>query len=249
MTKKPSTKKGSTKGKAEGSKGPQRQSVKQRARAIVADAEAYDEETRNAIKNALDEDGDLAELVRRAEAGEQILDVSKPLGGAPPQAEADAHDYAQKAYNAALAHFYANQGDPFALSRLAVVYDEQKPGDVHMVFTLPGELRDGGVSDEEVHGWIRDGELFARTLDHDRCPEAFATALGAVFTETMIDGLNLSLTTPEVLRVAFPLAMLYATGSSRESRNGAARDILILLCSELVSDEVQNEVRKPLGLQ
>lgn len=65
-------------------KGRQRQSLKQRGRAIVADAKGYDEETRRAIKNTLDDDGaELAELVRRAESGEMILDVSAPLGGAP----------------------------------------------------------------------------------------------------------------------------------------------------------------------
>ncbi|HEX8503706.1 MAG TPA: hypothetical protein VF659_24185 [Pyrinomonadaceae bacterium] len=62
-----------------------RPSVKTRARAIVADVDAYDEDTRHAIKNALDGDGsDLSELVRRAEAGETILDVSNPLRLARP---------------------------------------------------------------------------------------------------------------------------------------------------------------------
>ena len=75
-----------------------------------------------------------------------------------------AHDYASKAYTTALAHYEANQGNPFALSRLAVVYEEQEPGDTNIVITLPGWMRDRAVSDEDVRGWIRDGELFASTL-------------------------------------------------------------------------------------
>src|ERR1051326_2448288 len=57
-----------------------RPSIKARARAIISDTEQYDPETRHAINNALQDDSsDLAELVRRAEEGEEILDVSRPL--------------------------------------------------------------------------------------------------------------------------------------------------------------------------
>lgn len=80
MTGKKSTAKGGKKGTAARSTS-RRPTVKDRARAIVADAEGYDAETRNSIKNSLDGDGsDLAELVRRAEACETILDTAKPLG-------------------------------------------------------------------------------------------------------------------------------------------------------------------------
>jgi hypothetical protein len=78
------TKKGSTKKQSS-----KRRTVKDRARAIVSDAQGYDEETRHAIKNSLDEnDSNLAELVRRAESGETILDVSAPLGGVPSKVDA-----------------------------------------------------------------------------------------------------------------------------------------------------------------
>lgn len=52
-------------------------SVKRRAQTIVNDAEGYDAETREAIRRSLETGAaDLAELVRRAESGERIIDVS-----------------------------------------------------------------------------------------------------------------------------------------------------------------------------
>lgn len=63
-----------------GSTSTRRPSVKSRARAIINDAKGYDAETRHALNNALEEDSsDLAEMVKRAEAGEEILDISRPL--------------------------------------------------------------------------------------------------------------------------------------------------------------------------
>lgn len=54
-----------------------RQSVKERARLIINDAEGYDAETRQSISHALRKNyPDLAEMVRRAEAGEEILDLA-----------------------------------------------------------------------------------------------------------------------------------------------------------------------------
>lgn len=301
MTKRQSTKKGSTKGKAEGSKRARRLSVKRRAQLIVNDFRGYDAETRNSIKNSLDGDGsDLGELVRRAETGETILDVSKPLGEAEDRARVEellstkrysesvnarlrasldkpdelrrllaaidagekkfdslfaksfddgAMEYAFKAYSAALDHYHANRGDKFALSRLAVVYDEQQPGDTNIVITLPGWMRDRAVSDEEVRHWIQDGELFASTLAHPKCDEAFRTAFGAIYTEEMLDGSGISWMTPEVLRVMFPLVMLSGTGTNHVRDDSKARDILILLHNEFVNEETDREVRKPLGLQ
>jgi hypothetical protein len=235
--------------KPRASRKTQRATIKSRAAAIVADAKGYDADTRNAIKNALDGDGsDLGELVRRAEAGEIIWDVSKPNGDgeAPDKA---ALDYARKAYDAALDHYHANHADPFSLSRLAVVYDEQEPGDTNMVVTLPGHLRDRAVTDEEVRGWIHDAELFARTLAHPKCDEAFRNAFGAIYTEEMLQGSGVDWMTPEVLRVMFPLVMLAGSGTNHVCDDSKARDILILLQSEMVNEETQAEVRKPLGLQ
>ena len=64
-----------------------RQTLKQRALAIIDNHHQYDEDTRHAVRNLLEEKSpDLAEFVRRAERGETILDLVKPLEAAPDQA-------------------------------------------------------------------------------------------------------------------------------------------------------------------
>jgi hypothetical protein len=175
--KKKSTTKGSRKGKA-GSSSKRRPTIKARALAIVADVKGYDEETRHSIKNSLEENAaDLAEMVRRAESGETVLDVSAPLGGVPSEVEAlkaEAVAYARKAYDAALAHFEANHNHPPALSRLAVVYGVTDPDDFHIVVTLPGYLRDSSVDDGQLRKWVTDADLLARTLEHPECPKPSA---------------------------------------------------------------------------
>lgn len=57
--------------------GKTRHSIQDRARAIIADGYKHDLDTRTAIRHALDtQAGDLAELVKRAEAGEMICDLT-----------------------------------------------------------------------------------------------------------------------------------------------------------------------------
>jgi hypothetical protein len=100
-----------------------------------------------------------------------------------------------------------------------------------------------------VSRWIRDAELFARTLAHPKCDEAFQKAFGVIYTEEMLQGSGVDWMTPEVLRVMFPLLMLAGSGTNHVCDDSKARDILILLQSELVNEETQREVRGPLGLQ
>ena len=159
-----------------------------------------------------------------------------------------AHDYAQKAYMAAVDHFEKHHGDPFSLSRLAVVYGEPKPGDVHMVVTLPGIMRDRAVSDEEVRGWIRDAELLARTFEHPECSEAFRTAFCSIFDAGLRSESGLSFETPEVLRVALPLLMLDASGTNHVCESIYTLRLFKLLSSDLNSDKVDAEVRASLSM-
>jgi hypothetical protein len=151
--------------------------------------------------------------------------------------------YAKTAYDAALAHFAATEGDPFTRSRLAVVYEETNEGDVHMVVTLPGFMRDSAVRDEDVRGWIHDAELLARTLEHPKCTEAFKDAFGAIYTEHMLDGSGISWTTPEVVRVMLPLVMLAGSGTNHVCDDSTAFDILKTLSSELIDDHAGEQVR------
>lgn len=185
----------------------------------------------------------------RKSKGSQDKDRAAQIEAEAKAFEQAAHDYASKAYTAALAHYEKYHGDPFMLSRLAVVYGEQQPGDFNMVVTLPGQMRDRWVEDSHVRGWMLDAELFARTLEHPKCDETFRKVFGAIYTDEMLDGSGVDWITPEVLRVQFPLLMLSGSGSNHVADDEKARDILILLQSELVNEETQAEVRKPLGLQ
>lgn len=119
-----------------------------------------------------------------------------------------AHEYATKAYTAAVAHFEKYHNNPFALSRLAVVYDEQQPGDFNIVVTLPGSKRDKAISDGALHKWLSWVEIFCRTLEHPNCSDAFRSVFGAVFTDNILDGSSVSWTTPAVVRVMLPLALM-----------------------------------------
>jgi hypothetical protein len=176
--------------------------------------------------------------------------VSSPLGGIP-QDEAEqfkvaAVAYARKAYDAALAHYEANSADSFALSRLAVVFGEQKPGDFNIIVTLPGSLRDESVQDILLRDWVKTAELLARTLEHPQCSEAFADAFGSIYTEHMLADSSVSWTTPAVVRVMLPLVML---ATSEGADVPVALDILTTLSSDLVDDDVDREVRASLGMQ
>jgi len=64
--------------------------VKDLARAIIADAERYDADTREAVRLALNRDDEsLLEFVTRAAAGETVLDLTA-LGGEESKARRDA---------------------------------------------------------------------------------------------------------------------------------------------------------------
>lgn len=54
---------------------------------------------------------------------------------------------------------------------------------------------------------MKDAELLARTLEHPGCTEAFSKAFGTIFTEHILDGSDVSWTTPAVVRVMLSLGM------------------------------------------
>ena len=299
MTNKKSTAKRGGKGTTARDKGKKRLTLKDRARAIVAD-ESYDDDTRNAIKNSLaDGDANLAELVRRAEAGEIILDTAKPLGFSEDRDRAvellerrtyygsgveaklrdalekpeelrrllaaidagerkasellgrafdeKAVDYAFTAYSTALEHYYEHQGDSFALSRLAVVYDEQQPGDFNMVVTLPGHMRDRAVTDEELRGVIIDAERIARTLEDPDCSEAYRKAFGSIFTDHLFNVSNVGMEHPTAVRVLLPLLILDLWRSRPANADTTLEILSITLRDTLNSDEVSERTRVCAG--
>jgi hypothetical protein len=155
--------------------------------------------------------------------------------------------YAKTAYDAALAHYEANQGNPFTLSRLAVVYEESKPGDLHMVVTLPNVVNKA-TSEAEARQLVKDAELIARTLEHEGCTEAFEKACEVIYTEHILQGSDVSWTTPAVLRVMLPLALLNQW-REHDGSGVPPLEIIQTLSCELVPDEVDREVRASLGMQ
>jgi hypothetical protein len=76
---------------------PHSRNLERRALAIVNDAKGYDEDTRQTIRAALNTKADdLAELVRRAEAGETVIDLADSQRIAEQQARAFI-DFSEKA--------------------------------------------------------------------------------------------------------------------------------------------------------
>jgi hypothetical protein len=152
--------------------------------------------------------------------------------------DADALDYARKAYDAALAHYHAHQGDPFALSRLAVVYGEQRPGDFHLVVTLPGHMRDSSIRDEDIQNYVAAAERIARTLEDPECSEAYRKAFASIYTVHLLQISAVDWEHPTAARVLLPLVMLDLWGN-RPADADTALDILsVTLRDALNGDEV-----------
>ena len=194
--KRQSTKKGGTKGKAEGSKGKRR---------ALATAQGEDEYT--------------------------------PEAGV----------YARKAYDAAMEHFNQHKADPFALSRLAVVYDEQQLGDFNMVITLPGHMRDSAATDEELRGVIIDAERIARTLEDPECSEVYRKAFGAIYTDHLYNVSDVDIEHPAVVRVLLPLLMLDLWRRRPANASTTLEILSITLRDTLNTDEVSERTRTANG--
>jgi hypothetical protein len=175
-----------------------------------------------------------------------------PAQTAEIEAEAEtfkqaAHDYATKAYSAALAHFEQYHDDPFALSRLPVVYGETKPGDFHMVVTLSGERRDRATSDEDIRRWIADAEMIARTLEDQECSEAYRKAFSGIYTDHLLGISRVDWETPAAVRVLLPLAMIDLSGNRPADADTTQEILAITLRSALLSDEVSERTRTVNG--
>lgn len=222
------------------SRSPRRPSIKTRAQAIINDAEGYDAETRHAIKNGLGENySDLAVMVERAEAGETILDVSRPLPSDRPTAEqeanAAAHACAQRAYTAAVINFFAEaeRPRPFGRSLLVVDFERDDPEAVALAVRVPGSFAgDCQLRALDFIKWADDAEYIGRILEHPDCPDSLKEAFTVIYTD-LINESRVSWTTPAVLRVQLPLVLLdyYRRGKPAEADTTLA--ILFNLCAEL----------------
>lgn len=161
------------------------------------------------------------------------------------QFKTEAVAYAKTAYDAALAHYEANHNNPFTLSRLAVVYDETDPRDLHTVVTLPARIRDKAITDADLRKWLSRVEMLCRTLEHPKCSEAFRHAFGAVFTKDILDGSEMTWETPTVVRVLLPLTLLEMsmyTDAAPETFLGIFETLRETLNDEATAEEVRASV-------
>lgn len=158
-----------------------------------------------------------------------------------------AHDYASKAYTAALTHYRVNQDNPFALSRLAVVYAEQQPGDFNLVLTLPGAMRDSAMSDEEVREVVDAAERIARTLEDPECSEAYRKAFGSIYTYHLLNISRVDWEHPTAVRLLIPLVMLDLYGNRPADADTALEILSMTLRDALLSDEVCERTRAVSG--
>lgn len=156
-------------------------------------------------------------------------------------------DYAQKAYDAALSHYCANQRNPFALSRLAVVYGETQPGDFHMVVTLPGILRDSSMRDEDIREYVRAAESVARTLEDPECSEAYRRAFVGIYTDHLLNISRTNWEHPAAIRFLIPLVMLDLWGNRPADADTALAILSMTLRDALNSDEVTERTRVGRG--
>lgn len=229
------TKKSTTKG-VKGKTGSKGKADRERARRIIK-SNRYGDKVSAKLRRALDNSPDTL----RAILG-QLDEVERKA----EEHKKGAHEYASKAYSAALEHYTANIGDPFALSRLAVIYDETGPSDLHIIVTLPNVIDGEGVTEKDARGAVADAELLARTLEHHACPDAFKTAFGAIFAEHILDGSDVSVMSPQLVRVALPLVLL-DRWRDHDGAGVTETEILVTLSSELVPDDAAEEIRRSIS--
>lgn len=161
-----------------------RPTLKQRARAIIDDPDRYDEDTRHAIRHALEREGsDLAEYVRRAERGETILDLVKPLEAAPEQAPSAEQKEAAERSGTASAMTWRNERN--AVPKLTIerarelvrrILQSDEDEEARALIELVT-----GIAYEPDAGW-RDGlglwathEAYSLTIEFSLAAERFAT--------------------------------------------------------------------------
>jgi hypothetical protein len=149
-----------------------RQNLNQRAQAIIDDPTRYDPDTRHAVRNVLEREGpDLAEYVGRAERGDTILDLVKPLKGAPEQAVTErGNDSEQRTpvgeLAAMLEAVLSHAEMPQALFDVVVDYFQERIERTGLAATIP-EISKRPVM-EMVLAAERRRELFAEEQDAAR---------------------------------------------------------------------------------
>lgn len=154
-------------------------------------------------------------------------------------------DYAQKAYKAALAHYEKTEGkaNRFERELLVVDYDRDDPEAVALAVRVPGSFKDNCQLDAETfREWCRDTEFIVRVLAHANCPVALTQAIGVIYTD-LLDDSDVTWTTPEVMRVMLPLALLNHYRNGKPGEADTTREILLTLCQELGSQAREDAIK------
>jgi len=147
-----------------------------------------------------------------------------------PPAEAVA--YARRAYDAALAHYAATEGES-RLSRSLLVIDYDEPSSTTLALRIPDIMLDTHqTTPKDYRGWREEAEYLARILEYDDCPEEFARTFTAVFGYHLFDPSGLSPTDPVLVRVALPLAMSVLFRSGRPADADTALQVIKTLAGE-----------------
>ena len=147
-----------------------------------------------------------------------------------PPAEAVA--YAQGAYDAALAHYAATEGES-RLSRSLLVIDYDEPGSTTLALRIPVTMLDTcQTTPKDYRDWREEAEYLARILEHDDCPPEFTKAFTAIFGYHLFDPSGLSPTDPALVRIILPLAMSVLFRSGRPADADTALEIIKTLAGE-----------------
>lgn len=147
-----------------------------------------------------------------------------------PPAEAVA--YAQRAYDAALVHYAATEGES-RLSRSLLVIDYDEPGSTTLALRIPDNMLDTcQTTPKDYRDWRTEAEYIARILEHDDCPPEFTKAFTAVFGYHLFDPSGLSPTDPALVRIILPLAVSLLYRRGQPANADTALEIIRTLAGE-----------------
>jgi hypothetical protein len=145
---------------------------------------------------------------------------------------AEAVAYAQRAYDAALAHYAATGGES-RLSRSLLVIDYDEPGSTTLALRIPDIMLDTcQTKPKDYRDWRTEAEYLARILEHDDCPPEFTKAFTAVFGYHLFDPSGLSPTDPAMVRIILPLAMSLLYRMAHPANADTALEIIGTMAEE-----------------
>jgi hypothetical protein len=155
--------------------------------------------------------------------------ATKPTRAQRRKIEADAeafklaaHEYAAKAYTAALDHFAATKGQPRDL----------------LIHYKPWE-----VDAETFAQYQQDGRFFAAILANPACPEGFRKLFGAVWSDDLLGSIVDHFGNPHFLPLTYAIVRDMMDASNLCGTAEGIYDTLIKAVEALVPDEIADRAR------